>query len=134
MSDVKLTHIYRFYTLLMLKDGSRHGYEIIDRIEKMTGDKPSTSHIYPFLSELKEKGYLESREGGRGKKVYSLTEEGEKFVSEQLSSFGEMIEAAMQDRIQECDHCSCMIYDNGYEKDGKVFCCSHCADAGSEDG
>lgn len=129
MSELKLTHTYRLYTLLLLKDGSRHGYEIIDKIEEMTGDKPSTSHIYPFLSELEENGYITSEKGSRGKKTYELTDDGEEFVSEQLSSFGEMIYAAVQDRMKECSHCDCKIYDDGYREGGEIYCCEHCAEA-----
>ncbi|MFB6145045.1 MAG: PadR family transcriptional regulator [Candidatus Nanohaloarchaea archaeon] len=128
MSEVKLTHVYRLYTLLILKSGPAHGYKIISKIEEMTGEKPSTSHIYPFLSELEEEGYLESETGSRGKKIYSLTVEGKSFVAGQLDSFGEMLYAALKDRVQECHHCDCKIYGDGYEKAGNVYCCKHCAD------
>lgn len=127
MSELNLHHIYRVYTLLLLKTDSRHGYEVIDKIEEMTGEEPSTSHIYPFLSELEENGYINSEKGSRGKKTYSLTDEGETFVAEQLDSFGEMLHAAIKDEIQECSHCDCEIYDNGYEENGKIYCCKHCA-------
>ncbi len=129
MGEIKLTHVYRLYTLLLLRSDPRCGYEIIDRIEEMTGDKPSTSHIYPFLSELEERGYLESEEGSRGKKMYSLTPEGQEFVEEQLASMGEMVYAAVQDKVEACSHCDCQIYDKGYRKDGKIYCCEHCAEA-----
>lgn len=99
----------------------------MDRIKKTTGEEPSTSHIYPFLSELEENCYITSEKGSRGKKTYSLTEEGEAFVADQLDSFGEMLHAAIKDEIQECSHCDCKIYNNGYEKDSKVYCCEHCA-------
>jgi DNA-binding PadR family transcriptional regulator len=129
MSELNLNHIYRVYTLLLLKTDSRHGYEVIDKIEEITGEEPSTSHIYPFLSELEENGYIKSEKGSRGKKTYSLTEEGKQLVSEQLNSFGEMLHAAIKDEIKECSHCDCEIYDNGYEEDGKIYCCKHCASA-----
>ena len=127
MSKPNLNNVYRVYTLLLLKTESRHGYEIIDKIEEATGKEPSTSHIYPFLSELEKKDYITSEKGSRGKKTYTLTETGEKFVSEQLDSFGEMLHAAIKDEIHECSHCNCQIYDNGYKKDDKIYCCKHCA-------
>jgi DNA-binding PadR family transcriptional regulator len=129
MSEPNLNHIYRVYTLLLLKTDSRHGYEVIDKIKEMTGEEPSTSHIYPFLTELEENNYITSEKGSRGKKIYSLTEEGEEFVTEQLDSFGEMLHAAIQDEIQDCSHCSCEIYDNGYKENSKIYCCKHCASA-----
>lgn len=80
MRDLNVNHIYRVYTLLLLKTEPRHGYEIIDRIEKMTGEEPSTSHIYPFLSELEEKGYLESEEEVEEDESGSEDESEEDFV------------------------------------------------------
>ncbi len=127
MSEPNLNHTYRLYTLLLLKTGSRHGYEVIDKIKDMTGEEPSTSHIYPFLTELEENNYVKSEKGSRGKKTYSLTEEGENFVAEQLDSFGEMLHAAIKDEIEECNNCGCEIYDNGHTENGKVYCCKHCA-------
>lgn len=129
MSDLNLHHVYRVYTLLLLKTDSRHGYEVIDKIEEMTGEEPSTSHIYPFLTELEENGYIESEEGSRGKKTYSLTEEGKELVEEQLNSFGEMLHTAIRDEIKECSHCDCKIYENGYQENGETYCCKHCAES-----
>ncbi|MFB6144329.1 MAG: PadR family transcriptional regulator [Candidatus Nanohaloarchaea archaeon] len=128
MSKINLSNVNRLYTVLLLKTGDRHGYELMDRIEEITGKRPSSSHIYPFLSKLKEKGLLEEEKDGR-KKVYSLTEKGDKFASEKLDSFGEVIEAAVLDNIQECASCGCEIYSGGYEEEGKTFCCEHCAKA-----
>lgn len=126
MAEPDLHHIYRVYTLLLLKSDSQHGYEIIDRIEDITGEKPSTSHIYPFLSELQENNYIDLKKGSRGKKIYSLTEDGEALVAEQLNSFGEMLQSVIKDEVRECSHCDCQIYDNGYKKDGEIYCCEHC--------
>lgn len=130
MTDVDVSHVVRLYTLLLLKKGPRHGYEVIKEIESMTGKEPTTSHIYPFLSELEENGLVDAeQEGSRGKKVYSLTEDGDDFVAEQIGSFGEILQAAIEGGVQECAHCDCKVYDDGYEEDGKMYCCEHCARA-----
>lgn len=133
MDTLNVSHVTRLYTLLLLKTGSRHGYEIIKEIAAVTGDKPSTSHIYPFLNQLADQGYVSITEtGDRGKKVYTLTEFGHAFVGEHIDAFGEMIHAAIEDRITACGHCNCKIYDNGYEKDGETYCCKRCATAPGE--
>ena len=129
MSRLNLHHTYRVYTLLLLKTDSRHGYEIIDKIENMTGEKPSTSHIYPFLSKLEEENYVTVEKGTRGKKTYSLTEDGKELISDQLNSFGEMLEAVIKDEIKACRNCGCEIYNKGHEENGKTYCCKHCAES-----
>jgi DNA-binding PadR family transcriptional regulator len=57
-----------------------HGYKIITSIRKNFGVYFGPSTIYPLLSELEEKGYLESRwdlDAERPRKIYSLTAEGQ---------------------------------------------------------
>lgn len=126
--DIDLSNVNRLYTVLLLESGEKHGYRIIKDIENITGKKPSTSHIYPFLEKLNEKGVVTVEEkGGRGKKVYSLTEEGEGLVKEQLDAFGEILNAAIEGEIEECENCGCEIYSGGYEENGKIYCCKHCA-------
>lgn len=126
MTEINLSNVNRLYTVLLLKSDERHGYELMDRIEELTGNRPSSSHIYPFLSKLVDKNLVEERKDGR-KKIYSLTEEGEEFAREKVESFGEVIEASVLDQVKECENCGCEIYSGGYEEDGKVYCCEHCA-------
>jgi DNA-binding PadR family transcriptional regulator len=68
----------------MLKDKPRHGYDIIRELEEQSYGfyKPSPGVIYPTLQMLEEMGYASSNEQG-GKKVYSITEEGLKFLTNQ---------------------------------------------------
>ncbi len=133
MTDINVSHVVRLYTLLLLKEGPRHGYAVMKEIESMTGTEPTASHIYPFLGELEDNGLVEAEEeGSRGKKVYSLTEEGEDFVADQIGSFGRLLEAAIEGGVQECAHCDCKIYEDGYEADGETYCCEHCAQAAAE--
>ncbi|WP_347721262.1 PadR family transcriptional regulator [Candidatus Nanohalovita haloferacivicina] len=128
MSEINLSNVNRLLTVLLLKTKERHGYEIMDRIEGVTGKRPSSSHIYPFLSTLVENSLVDERKDGR-KKVYSLTEEGERFADEKVDSFGQIIEASVLQKVSECESCGCEIYSGGYEEEGKLYCCSHCATA-----
>jgi DNA-binding PadR family transcriptional regulator len=67
-----------------LKDKPRHGYDIIRELEKQSYGfyKPSPGVIYPTLQMLEEMGYASSTEQ-EGKRVYSITEEGLKFLENQ---------------------------------------------------
>jgi DNA-binding PadR family transcriptional regulator len=126
--EIDLSNVNRLYTVMLLESGERHGYQIIKEIEEITGKKPSTSHIYPFLSTLEEKGLVESeKKGDRGKKVYNLTEDGRKVMQEQVEAFSKILSTAIEGEITECSHCGCEIYSGGYEEGGEVFCCKHCA-------
>jgi len=74
----------KYVILDLLKDKSRHGYDIIRELEELSYGfyKPSPGVIYPTLQMLEEMGYASSTEQ-EGKRVYSITEEGLKFLEDQ---------------------------------------------------
>jgi len=129
MNDLKIHHVFRLYTLILLQEGEKTGYEIVDRIEENVGEKPSTSFIYPFLSDLEKRSLVSVEQGGRNKKIYSLTDDGKEFASEKLNSFGEILETSIQKQVEECENCGCEIYSGGYNECGQTYCCKHCASA-----
>lgn len=74
----------KYVILNLLKDKPSHGYEIIRALEDSFHGfyTPSAGSVYPTLQMLDDMGYVSSSERD-GKKVYTITEEGEKFLSEQ---------------------------------------------------
>jgi len=75
--------VFRYVILQLLKDKPGHGYEIIQSLgERFDGlYVPSAGTIYPRLQKLEEKGYVTSLERN-GKRVYTITEEGRRFLTE----------------------------------------------------
>jgi DNA-binding PadR family transcriptional regulator len=73
----------KYIILDMIKDNPRHGYDIIRELEEQSYGfyKPSPGVVYPTLQMLEEMGYASSIEQ-EGKRVYSITEEGLKFLTE----------------------------------------------------
>lgn len=69
--------------LALLDDRPMHGYEIIQELEERTGGRwrPSAGSIYPTLQLLEDEG-LVSAEEVDGKRVFSLTDAGQKAVPE----------------------------------------------------
>jgi DNA-binding PadR family transcriptional regulator len=65
--------------LALLDDRAMHGYEMITELEERTGGRwrPSAGSIYPTLQLLEDEGLVTAEEVD-GRKVYSLTEAGEK--------------------------------------------------------
>ena len=76
----------KYIILDLIKDKTRHGYDIIRELEDQSYGlyKPSPGVIYPTLQMLEEMGYTNSTEQ-EGKKVYSITQEGLKFLEEKSS-------------------------------------------------
>src|SRR5687767_15997647 len=72
----------KYLLLEILKEGPRHGYEIINNLEgKFRGYRPSPGSVYPTLQMLEEGGFLTS-EQVEGKKVYTITDAGRKLLEE----------------------------------------------------
>jgi DNA-binding PadR family transcriptional regulator len=74
----------KYVILDLLKEKPRYGYEIIRALEESSHGfyTPSPGVVYPTLQMLEEMGYASATERD-GKKIYTITEEGRKFLSEQ---------------------------------------------------
>lgn len=72
------------YALLeLLRERPKHGYEMIKELEERAGGfyTPSAGAIYPTLQLLEDRGWVTS-ETQEGKKVYTITEDGRKALTE----------------------------------------------------
>ena len=69
--------------LSLIAEQPRHGYELIRTIEEMFDGAyaPSPGAVYPTLTLLEELGHA-SVQNDDGKKLYTITEEGKAFLSE----------------------------------------------------
>ena len=74
----------RFVLLAMIAEAPSHGYEIIKAIEDRLGGSysPSPGVIYPTLTLLNELGFATVSESGGGRKLYTITEEGQAHLAE----------------------------------------------------
>jgi DNA-binding PadR family transcriptional regulator len=77
----------RHVILSTLKDGPRHGYEILKHIEERTHGlhSPSPGALYPTLQYLEDLGLVRSEQQG-DKRVYQLTESGRAELDKQQST------------------------------------------------
>ncbi len=102
----------------------------------MTGEKPSSGKIYPFLHELRDNGFVkevEKDEEVRGRVKYILTERGKKLVDDLLNRMGNLIDARLDQVLETCHHCGVKLYDAKVVETDKfgnkvAFCCIHCRD------
>jgi DNA-binding PadR family transcriptional regulator len=68
----------RLVLLKLIADEPRHGYDLIRRIEELTGGAyaPSPGVIYPTITLLDEMGLIAARESEGAKKRFAVTDEG----------------------------------------------------------
>ncbi|WP_244646704.1 PadR family transcriptional regulator [Sphingomonas sp. CFBP 8760] len=68
----------RLVLLKLIADEPRHGYDLIRRIEELTGGAyaPSPGVIYPTIALLDEMGLIAARESDGAKKRFAVTDDG----------------------------------------------------------
>lgn len=75
----------RHTTLLILRQQSKSGSELMDEIEQYADWRPSPGSIYPMLAHLQEEGLIESQpDQDPNRRRFTLTKEGEAEVKEHL--------------------------------------------------
>ena len=69
--------------LALLREGPRNGYQIMSEIEERSGGawRPSPGAVYPALQQLADEGLVEAEESG-GRRTFSLTDAGRRYVEE----------------------------------------------------
>src|ERR1700748_915239 len=72
----------RLVILHLIAEKPRHGYDIIKAIEEHVGGaySPSAGVIYPTLTMLEELGHVTVTVGDGGKKLHTLTPEGQTYL------------------------------------------------------
>jgi DNA-binding PadR family transcriptional regulator len=74
----------RLVILALIAQKPRYGYEIIKELgERVGGDySPSPGVVYPTLTMLEEMGYASASQDPQGRKLYTVTAEGEKVLAD----------------------------------------------------
>ena len=93
--------IHELLVLSTLRDGSKHGYQIALDVESESNCLFSFQHgtLYPILHRLEGKRLIRgswSKDGGRRKKVYSLTAIGKRHLSGETNRVQEIVSGLMQ--------------------------------------
>lgn len=72
--------------LLLLRERPTHGYELLDQLEQLTGDRPDMGNLYRVLRALEEDALVRSEwhadVPGPAKRTYELTDGGRRVLSD----------------------------------------------------
>ncbi|MBB4826985.1 DNA-binding PadR family transcriptional regulator [Sporosarcina luteola] len=72
------------FILISLAEKNRHGYGIMEDIEKTYDIKLGPGTLYGAISRLEKAGYINVMESQDRKKPYNLTKEGQLYLTEQI--------------------------------------------------
>ena len=70
-----------FLVMVSLAEGEAHGYEVMRRIERVTGGywRPGPGSLYPVIDSLEKEGFIEcavKEVKGKARRVCKLTDDG----------------------------------------------------------
>ena len=101
----------KYVILKLLAEKPRHGYEIIKELEEQFGGaySPSAGTVYPTLTLLEDLGYASVIPEEGGKKVYSITPEGQKYLEENKRRGRGHLRAHLRLRVKHLRR----VYDGG---------------------
>jgi PadR family transcriptional regulator, regulatory protein PadR len=72
--------------LLLLRERPVHGYELLEQLPELTGERVDMGNLYRFLRLLEAEGLVSSRwddeAPGPSKRIYELTDEGRALLAE----------------------------------------------------
>ena len=88
--------------LALLREGPRNGYQIMSEIEERSGGawRPSPGAVYPALQQLADEGLVEAEESG-GRRTFSLTDAGRRYIEENPESARAAWESMAADSAEE---------------------------------
>ena len=76
--------------LLLLRERPVHGYELLEQLPELTGERVDMGNLYRFLRLLETDGIVRSewddRAAGPSKRIYELTDEGRALLDQWASA------------------------------------------------
>jgi DNA-binding PadR family transcriptional regulator len=108
----------RLVALALITEAPRHGYEVIQTVEKMTADwfLPSPNVVHPMLANLVESGHLTA--SADPPRLFTITDQGRAFLEQnrdradavlnRLNALGERVgrwrkALGLAERLKEAD-------------------------------
>lgn len=86
--------------LASLAEGDKHGYAMMEDIERFAGVRLGPGTLYGAITRLEQRGWIRPvRAAEDRRQPYSLTREGRRYLEEQLSALGQIVRTG-QKRLQ----------------------------------
>ena len=85
-------------TLLVLSSlagGDKHGYAIMEDVQKFAGIRLGPGTLYGAITRLEEKGWIKPMPGDDRRRPYTITSSGRAHLQEQLSSLEQIVKAGL---------------------------------------
>ncbi|MEO8594372.1 MAG: helix-turn-helix transcriptional regulator [Candidatus Solibacter sp.] len=85
--------------LASLAEGEKHGYAMMEDIERFAGVRLGPGTLYGAITRLEESGWIAPLPSAERRKPYRLTAEGKRYLEEQMTNANRVAKLAL-DRLR----------------------------------
>jgi DNA-binding PadR family transcriptional regulator len=83
--------------LASLADGDKHGYAMMDDIERFAGVRLGPGTLYGAITRLEQRGWIRPLKSGQDRRQpYTLTADGRRYLVEQLADMNQIVRAGLK--------------------------------------
>ncbi len=82
--------------LVSLADGPKHGYAMMDDIERLSGARPGPGTLYGALARLERRGLIEPLPAQDRRRPYRLTDGGAALLRTQLTGLRDLAHVGLR--------------------------------------
>jgi len=80
--------------LSSLADGDKHGYAMMEDIERFAGIRLGPGTLYGAITRLEESGWIRGLDSGDRRRPYTLTAAGRRHLAEEVALLGQIARTA----------------------------------------
>ena len=80
--------------LASLADGEKHGYAIMEDIQRFAGARLGPGTLYGAITRLEERGWIRPLQSQDRRQPYRLTATGRHYLAEQLADLDRLVKTA----------------------------------------
>jgi DNA-binding PadR family transcriptional regulator len=82
--------------LSSLADGDKHGYAMMEDIERFAGVRLGPGTLYGAITRLEERGWIRPVPSDDRRQPYTLTSAGRAYLEEQLSGMEKVVKTGLK--------------------------------------
>jgi DNA-binding PadR family transcriptional regulator len=85
-----------FLVLASLAEGDKHGYAMMEDIERFAGVRLGPGTLYGAITRLEERGWIRGLDADDRRRPYRITGAGREYLEEQVASLSRVVKTARE--------------------------------------
>jgi DNA-binding PadR family transcriptional regulator len=82
--------------LASLAEGEKHGYAMMEDIERFAGVRLGPGTLYGAITRLEQRGWIRPVASEDRRQPYSITAAGKRYLEEQVSTLDQVVKTALR--------------------------------------